>query len=430
MSRSDPIPSTEAVTPVAAGAAVRASAGVTAVPGRPVAVGLPKRPAARPRRLSRGFLVLVAVVVVMAGAGLGMRYGVARTAEHFAVLPQSLVVDIVGPATLEALVEADVATTIGGRIDRLEVERNDVVAKGDLIAAIDAEEMQNQLAAAKASEEASDLAVRQAKAERARAEAARAHAAEEHRRADALHARGTAAPATLEAAAAALLEAEAEVASADAAIARAEAEKRAATATAAMHRARLDESVVRAPFAGVVVDREESVGDTVSAGAPIVTLVDPATLVFRVRLDESAIADIAPGQAASIALAGGGRRAIAGTVERLGRAVDEETREFTVDIRPDRLPAEWALGQRAEVRIALAEKPAVLAVPTAALTYHDGAPGLFVQRRGRAHWRGVGLGALGGAQVEITDGLAAGEIVLAAPDLYEGMRVRPPRAGS
>lgn len=142
------------------------------------------------------------------------------------------------------------------------------------------------------------------------------------------------------------------------------------------------------------------------------------------RFDESVIARLEPGQIATIRFGGNGEALYRGTVRRIAREVDQETREFTVDIAPVRLPPNWALGQRATVVIDLGDVQDVLAVPAASIARRDGHAGVWVESDGRAVWRPVDLGRIGGAEVEVLSGLAAGDTILLSPErAFTGMKI-------
>ena len=118
----------------------------------------------------------------------------------------------------------------------------------------------------------------------------------------------------------------------------------------------------------------------------------------------------------------------AGEVARLGREADRETREFLVDVRVRELPANWTVGQRAEVFIQTSHKADALSVPQRFLQWRSGKPGVFVISSGKAVWRDVKTGLRGREAVEVTQGLAAGEKVIAPADpkqapLKSGQRV-------
>ncbi|MCF3936067.1 efflux RND transporter periplasmic adaptor subunit [Acuticoccus sp. M5D2P5] len=397
---------------------------------RPGAGLMAGRPPSRPRRPKRTLGALLVVLLLVGGAVAGVRYGLPRTAEHYPILPGMLAVELSGPATLDAINQTDVAATSAGRIIRLPVDRNDVVKAGDVIAVIKSDDLERQVAAAQASVESADRGVDEAKAQQTRAEAALQNAQESHDRLQKLVASGTVTQASYDAGLATLRQATADLTAAKAAVARAEAEHRAAISQADLQQTYLDDAVVRAPIPGVVVSRARNLGDVVSAGAPIVTIVDPGSIVMSARFDESAIASIEPGQSASLVFPSRPGTPIAGHVLRLGRKVDNETREFSADIRPDTLPPNWAIGQRGRVVVTVATKPGVLAAPTETLTRRDGQAGVWVAEGGRAHWQPVTLGAVGDGRVEVISGLHPGETVLKRARLFEGMRIQPPSASS
>jgi HlyD family secretion protein len=97
----------------------------------------------------------------------------------------------------------------------------------------------------------------------------------------------------------------------------------------------------------------------------------------------------------------------------LAKEVDKETREFIVDVSLEKLPLNWAVGQRAEVYIEAARKVDVVAVPEDFIKWRDNSPGLFVLKNGRAQWRTVTQGVHGGSgMIEILDGLREGDTIL------------------
>jgi HlyD family secretion protein len=73
-----------------------------------------------------------------------------------------------------------------------------------------------------------------------------------------------------------------------------------AEAGLAQAEAALDDAVVRAPFGGVVTIRHRDPGETVSPGAPVVTVMDPADRWVLIYVREDAIGRVSVGQAASI----------------------------------------------------------------------------------------------------------------------------------
>ncbi|MDE1570213.1 efflux RND transporter periplasmic adaptor subunit [Aquabacter sp. P-9] len=380
----------------------------------------PPRP--RPKR-HRGGRRAVLLAVGLAMILLGLRYLYPHAVEGEILRLGMLDIELQGPGTLSALTEASLGSRLQARIEDLAVDRNDVVTKGQTLARLAYDDLSADRDAAEASARAAARAVSALEADRDRAVATLEKARATHERQSALFAKGFASQSGLEDALAARRQGEADLLRANRAVDQAEAERDAALARVASARAQLDDSVLRAPFSGVVVSRSRHVGEVLTPGSEVFHLVDPASLVLTTRLDESAISDILPGQPARITFSRA-RDAIPGHVLRLGREVDAETREFEIDIALDTLPANWALGQRAMARILVARRGPVLSVPTSFIVWRDGHPGVWVKTRARARWREVALGDSGMERVEVRQGLAPDQTILKPAGLFPFMRVR------
>ncbi len=389
------------------------------------------RPAPEPPRTNR--LVLIGLGLAVAGLAVvvGGRYFVPRQVELVAVAPGPFQAELSGPGTLDALSKANVGTSLQGVITKLAVERNDRVAKGDLVAEIAADDLRANLASAQASREAARQNAEAAASDVTRMEAAAENARSTYARQTTLLPEGTTSRSSFESAEMAARQGEADLAKARAALLAAKAQETAADAEVTATEAQLQKSVVRAPIDGVVVARNLNLGDVASPSSAIVTIADPQSIVLSTRFDESTIADIEPGLGARVRFGGDGAPVYSGRVVRVGREVDQETREFTVDIALAQLPPNWALGQRGTAFIELAKSDDVIAVPVASIARRDGMPGVWLADDGRAAWQPVDLGRIGGARVEVLAGLKAGDRVIAAPDgVYRGMPVKGGRDAS
>lgn len=378
-----------------------------------------------PRQHTRKRLPLVIGLAALLALGLlGWRYGMPYAVRSERAHLGSLDVELKGPGTLTALTEARVSSRIQARVEQLLVDRNDRVTKGDVLARLAYDDLAGELAASEASARAAERAISTAEAERDRAIATRDKAQADHERQRSLLARGVASQATMDDAHAALRQAEADLVRTERSVDRAAAERDSAQARITVARAQLGDSVLAAPIDGIIVSRSHQIGDLLTPGTELLHIVDPARLVLTARLDESAIASITPGQHARVTFGERGT-AIPAHVLRIAREVDEETREFEVDVALERLPENWAMGQRGTARITADQRSAVLTARQSFLARRDGVPGLWIAEHGRARWQAVSLGAFGTDYVEITRGLSAGDVVLAPAGLYSFMRVRP-----
>ncbi|KNY18054.1 transporter [Shinella sp. SUS2] len=381
----------------------------------------PSRPGGRFRRVSAVTMALAVLCVVW----LGNRYLVSHAVDQFTVKPVDLTIELTGPGTLDATRISAVSSRLQGVIATMRVDRNDQVSQGDVIAEIVTDDLKSELGASLASVDAARKAVDLANADREHAEAVLANAQQNFDRKKRLLEKTIASQESYDTAVATLRQAEADLKRSRAAIEQAKAQETSAAATAEAQGVKLAEGTIRAPFDGVVVSRDHYVGDTITPGAEIVRLVDPASVILSARFDESAIYRLSPDQKAVIRFNGAGKgHSVTATVLRVSRQVDTETREFSVDMHPGTLPPNWALGQRAMTTIEVGTRKGVLAVPVGAIERRQGKSGVWIIESGRAYWIVVTLGDTGGPFVEVVHGLQPDDVILSEPrDAYYGMKI-------
>lgn len=384
-------------------------------------VGARPEPRRRRPRLMLG--LAAGAVALLALAWLGQRYFTPHLVPLAPVTRGNLVIERKGPGTLDALERSAISAKAQGRIVKLLVDQNDVVRRGQLIAEIASDDIRQDLDGATASLQAAQLATDQLRAEKQRTAAALENAQRDYARQQALFPQGATSRASFDAAASALRQAEAGFAGADAAVRQMEKQENAAAAVAQGRRVALRETLVLAPYDGVVISRNLSVGALVTPGAPIVQLASPKSIVFSARFDETTMAAFETGQPAEIRFASQPETPVTGTVLRLDREVDQETREFTLVVVPTTLPRNWAVGQRGSATVIVSSKPDVLTVPASMVVWREGGAGFWVVKGDRAHWQFARLGAAGTDMVEILEGLTAGDQVMAPAGVFEGMLV-------
>ena len=349
-------------------------------------------------------VVVVAVVVVVRLRPV--------TVEHHPVTLATVVSETLGTGTLDARTRATVAAKIAGRIDQLSADQGDRVTKDQALAHIDDADLRRQVSVAEAGWRASQASVVRVKADRIRAQAVFDQAQRERKRIEPLREANIASLEIYEQSGERLAVAEADLARSAAAIAEAEQQMSAAEENVRLFQARLAEASITAPFAGLVVRREREVGDVVVPGTTLMTVVATDTLWISAWVDESAVAAIAVGQPARIVLRSEPDTPRVGTVLRVGREVDRESREFLIDVQISDPPAQWAIGQRAEVYIRTAAAEGVVSLPWRLLLTRDGVEGVWLDDHGRAVWRPLSLGLRGLEAVAVTAGLAAGDVVI------------------
>lgn len=377
------------------------------------------------RRVLKYLLPLIAVAIAI-------RYFALRpipVALH-TVTAGTVQAEVMGTGTLAARVKVALSPKIQGRLTEVLVDQNDRVRAGQLLARLDDGELQQQVEIARAT-----LAAARATADRVRADQDRSEAVVKLTRLD--HQRSTELLATKAVAQAdhdktlqGLRVAEADLQRAQLAITEAERQIATAEKTLLYQQERLGDTRLLSPFDGLVVKRHRDAGEVVVPGSAILEIVSTAEIWVAAWIDETAMAGLAAGQPARIIFRSEPGKTYTGEVARLGRQTDPETREFLVEVRVTALPTNWTIGQRAEVYIATGKKSAAAAVPSGFLQVRDGQPGVFVSVEGKARWRPVRPGYRGRDTIEIAEGLAPGERVVAAREprssLNDGDRIGAP----
>lgn len=188
---------------------------------------------------------------------------------------------------------------------------------------------------------------------------------------------------------------------------------------------------VLAPFAGMVGLRNVSVGDFVKEGQDLINIEDISTLRVDFKLPETYLGRLGKGQVvevASDALAGQTFKAVLDAVDPL---VDAGGRAISVRARLDNAASKLRPGMFVRVRVLFGERKGVLLVPEQAIV-PGGQPAVFRVVEGKASLAKVRLGVRRAAQVEVIEGLGAGDVVVTAGQLKlrDGAPVRTIGEGS
>lgn len=199
-----------------------------------------------------------------------------------------------------------------------------------------------------------------------------------------------------------------------------------AKARFALAEEQLEDTRIRAPFDGVVSERQVDAGDVVQVGAALFTVVDPGSLRLEASVPASQLGRLRTGTPVEFSVSGIDRR-ITGEIERINPVVDPATRQVRIYVRIPNDEQSLAAGLFAEGRVATDTKRAV-AVPVAAVDSRGTAPVLHVLKGGRVSDVEVQLGVRDDAAelVEVLAGIAVGDTVLlgSAQGVAEGSRLR------
>lgn len=191
-----------------------------------------------------------------------------------------------------------------------------------------------------------------------------------------------------------------------------------AVAALASARADLRGAVVRASADSTVAALDVGAGDEVATGDTVVTLVAPGLTTVAVEVGATQAAELETGTAATVTPAGA-TEALAGTVGRIEHTATSDSATssdptYAVQVVLADRDLALAEGMPATVAMVVGAAEGVVVVPASALT--DGTV-TVVDDTGQARRTRVSTGLVGATEVEITDGLDAGdEVVLADLD--------------
>lgn len=189
--------------------------------------------------------------------------------------------------------------------------------------------------------------------------------------------------------------------------------------------------VVRAPFAGVIAVRniergDRVVGDSASSATPMFTVnvLDPLRVV--VDVPQSAALQVRPGLRAEVSFPELPGETFQAEVIRSAQSISSSIGAMRVELRlpnPDnRIPA----GMVGEVKLSVPRTAAAVIVPeSAVITDADGTRVALLGPASKLDYRRVKVGRNLGGEIEILDGIAAGDQIVLAPNalLKAGTRV-------
>jgi len=354
-------------------------------------------------------LVLAILLVVYLTSGSDEKPVIATAAEQGDIGAQQVSVVVPGRRAVPHVITAtgslaarrDMPVGVageGGMVARVLVEAGDWVRAGQVLATID-RSLQSQ--------EAQQLS---ASIDVARADAALAR--EELERARALVDRGFISKADLDR----------KVATRDAANARV----RVAQAQLGQNRARIGRLDIRAPTAGLVLERKLEAGQVVSSGSgALFRIAERGEMEAMVRLSQEDLARLAPGARASVTPVGSDR-SVEGPVWQVSPTIDPQTRmgtaRITLPYTPELRPGGFAT---AEIRAGTVTAPVL---PESAVLSDDKGNFVYiVDQKDLVARRDVKLGDVSDSGAVVLGGLSGNERVVlsAGAFLHPGQKVVP-----
>jgi RND family efflux transporter MFP subunit len=375
-----------------------------------------------------GLLVLIAVAFLVGYLPLQRREATLR-AEADAKqqgLPRVVVMQIgratdqnalTLPGTMQALTEAPILARADGYLKRRLVDIGDRVTAGQVLAEIDAPELDQQMHQAEAAIEQAQASIEQAQAALAQGKANRELARITAERMKTLVEKGISPQQDGDQYQAQLAAQDANVQALEKAILA----QRSNLAAVKANRSRLEEvqgyRIVKAPFEGVITVRNVDVGALVSTGSTLLyRIAQVGTLRTYVNVPQVSVNSVHAGQAATVTVSHLPGRSFRGTVARIAKALDPASRTMLVEVDVPNADGALFPGTYAEVDLSGARSNPPLIVPAAAILFRaDGAQVAIVQSDHTVHLQKITVGRDYGDRVEILQGVSEGATIVAAP---------------
>jgi HlyD family secretion protein len=177
----------------------------------------------------------------------------------------------------------------------------------------------------------------------------------------------------------------------------------------------LDNVKIKAPFDGVVLDVQASVGENLQEGATLLVLEDPQALEVESTVTEEDLPNVQVGQAAEIFFDAMPELEANGTLSRIvPQRIEGDRPLYTVYITLDQVPEELVAGMTADASIVTAQVQDVLCLPRSVVRASSGdTASVKVWAGDQEVSREVQVGLRGDTNIEIRAGLSEGEQVVA-----------------
>jgi len=413
-------------------------------PLRSEAAGSAQKPAG-PSRLTLLVLALLLVVLVVAGFFAGYLPRQRREsvlAAESKIAEDSLPVvnvqkvrradaktSLVLPGNIQAVTEAPILARANGYIKRRYADIGDRVKEGQVLAEIDAPELNQQILQAKATVDQANSTVEQAQAALQQGHSNENLARVTAQRWENLSKKGVVSRQENDTYQAQWAAQQANVNALEKAVAAARNNAAAVEANVARLNDLLAYQTVRAPFAGVITLRNVDAGALVNEGNTLLyRIAQTDRLRTYLNVPQADAGSVRVGQQAVLVVPDLPGHGFPGAVTRTANALDPATRTLLVEVQVPNPGALLMPGMYAQVDLSVPRKDPPLLIPGDTLVVRsDGPQVAVVAPDGRVHFARIQLGRDFGDRLEVLSGLEDGQQVVVNPSdaIREGAQVKP-----
>jgi len=314
---------------------------------------------------------------------------------------------------LRALAQVNVGPRISGRLSEVLVDNGDYVKKGQILARIDDQEIEQQVIRSRASLRVAEAGLKQDQANLENLKS-------QLRRSESLYADRLVSLQSLEDLRSQVLGGEAQAELGEAQINQARAELRELEI-------QLEQTRLYAPMSGYVGERTLHPGALVTPSSSILSVLDLSRLKTIVAAPEQHLRKLRVGLNARVAVDAYPNESFSGAITRISPMLDPETRAAEVEIIIPNRQSLLKAGMFVRAAVVIRNVQS-MAIPRESLVTRENQQGVFVIEEGKAHYVPVQIGVSQQGRIQVLDGVEEGREVVAAGSqfLNEGDPVRLP----
>ena len=354
------------------------------------------------------FLVMGGLLITLVGGGLQWYSQTqAKSANQHVVLVRTQIVgnknarqQFIYSGEVHGRVESQLAFQVGGKISKRNVELGSRVSQGDILLQIDPKDIQQTVNSTSAQVSSAQAQLRLAASNLQRYRQLYEQAAVSRAQYDQY------------------------VNAYEAALAA----SRQASAQYSQGANQLDYSSLRASAAGIVSAVNAEAGQVVSAGQPILTLVQDGDREVEISVPENRVEEVRTAQQINVSFWAFPDVVIEGKIREISPIADAATRTYKVRITLMNPPETIKLGMTASAQIAGTgiKNQAALEIPLSAVYQTDGSTGVWVVNNEIVSLKSITVGEYGNAKIQVLSGLTPGDTIVTAGvhKLREGQKVR------
>jgi RND family efflux transporter MFP subunit len=340
--------------------------------------------------------------------------------------------NLVLPGNIQAVTEAPILARASGYIRKRYVDIGDRVKAGQVVAEIEAPELDQQIRQAKAAVDQANSSVQQAEASLQQGRSNENLARVTAQRWQKLLDKGVVSRQDNDTYQMQWAAQQANVQALEKAVAAAKSNAGAMEANVSRLNELLGYQTVRSPFAGVITVRNIDTGVLVTEGNTLLyRIAQTDRLRTYLNVPQTDAESVRVGQTARLTIPDLPGRSFPGTVARTSNALDPATRTLLVEVQVSNATGQLAPGMYAQVDLSVPRKNPPLVIPGDTLVVRADGPQVAVVRPdSTVHFTRVELGRDFGATLEVLSGLEEGQLLVVNPSdaTREGAKVKPVRS--